>query len=119
MTSVPESFMVLLNPTEVRTGRHKGEDTTMQKFIIERTVPGAGDLSPEELRGIAEKSNEVVASLGVPYVWHESFAAGDTVYCVHSADSADAIFEHARRGGFPADKVTAVGNTFGPDGPAR
>jgi hypothetical protein len=91
----------------------------MQKFIIERNVPGAGDLSPEQLRGIAEKSNEIVASLGVPYVWHESFAAGDTIYCVHSADSVDAIFEHARRGEFPADKVTLVGNTFGPDSAAR
>jgi hypothetical protein len=87
----------------------------MQKFIIERNIPGAGDLSPEQLQGIAQKSNEVVASLGVPYTWHESFAAGDKVYCVHSAESADTILEHARRGGFPADKVTPVGGTFGPE----
>lgn len=86
----------------------------MQKFIIERTVPGAGDLSPDELAAIAERSNGVVASLGVPYTWHESFAAGDTIYCVHSADSADVVVEHARRGGFPVDRVTPVGATFGP-----
>ncbi|HET6953000.1 MAG TPA: DUF4242 domain-containing protein [Acidimicrobiales bacterium] len=86
----------------------------MQKFIIERNIPGAGDLSPEELGAIARKSNAVVASLGVPYTWHESFAAGDKVYCVHSAESADVILEHARRGGFPADAVTPVGGTFGP-----
>jgi hypothetical protein len=90
----------------------------MQRFIIERNVPGAGALSTDQLRSIAETSNDVVASLGVPYVWHESYAAGDTIYCVHSAESADVIFEHARRGGFPADKVTAVGNVFGPDGPS-
>jgi hypothetical protein len=90
----------------------------MQTFIIERTVPGAGDLSPEELGAIAQKSNDVVASLGVPYTWHESFAAGDKIYCVHSAESADVILEHARRGGFPADAVTPVGGTFGP-GSAR
>lgn len=86
----------------------------MQTFIIERNVPGAGDLSPDELRAIAQRSNDVVASLDVPYVWHESFAAGDTIYCVHSAESADAILEHARRGGFPADRVTVVGTMFGP-----
>jgi hypothetical protein len=89
----------------------------MHRFIIERNVPGAGDLSPDQLRSIAETSNDVVASLGVPYVWHESYAAGDTIYCVHSAESVDVIFEHARRGGFPADKVTVVDNVFGPDGP--
>ena len=87
----------------------------MQKFIIERNVPGAGDMSAAELSVLAQKSNEAVASLGVPYHWHESFVAGDTIYCVHSADSADTILEHARRGGFPADKVTVVGGTFGPE----
>ena len=87
----------------------------MQKFIIERTVPGAGDMSPEELSTLAKQSNETVASLGVPYHWHESFAAGDTIYCVHSADSAETIVEHSRRAGFPVDKVTPVGGTFGPE----
>ena len=87
----------------------------MQKFIIERNVPGAGQMSPAELQAVSATSNDVVASLGVPYVWHESYAAGDKIYCVHSADSADDILEHARRGGFPADVVTVVGTTFGPD----
>ena len=87
----------------------------MQKFIIERHVPGAGELTADQLREIAETSNAAVASLQVPYHWHESFAAGDTIYCVHSAESAEVIREHARRGGFPADKVTLVGGTFGPE----
>jgi hypothetical protein len=87
----------------------------MQKFIIERNVPGAGELTTQELSELAKKSNEAVASLGVPYHWHGSFAAGDTIYCVHSAESADVILAHARRGGFPADKVSAVGGSFGPE----
>jgi hypothetical protein len=86
----------------------------MPKFIIERTVPGAGDLGPEQLREIARASNTAVDSLGVPYTWHESFAAGDTIYCVHSAESAEVVREHARRGGFPVDRVTEVGGEFGP-----
>jgi hypothetical protein len=87
----------------------------MQKFVIERHVPGAGDLTSEQLADLAQQSNATVASLGVPYHWHESFAAGDTIYCVHSAESAEVIMEHARRAGFPADKVTPVGGTFGPE----
>lgn len=87
----------------------------MQKFVIERTLPGAGDLTAEQLREIAQRSNETVASLGVPYHWQESFAAGDKIYCVHSAESADAVYEHARRAGLPVDSVTAVGATFGPE----
>ena len=86
----------------------------MQTFIIERNVPGAGKLSHDEVRAIAQKSNETVASLGVPYHWHHSYAAGDKIYCVHSADSVEVIMEHARRGGFAADLVSVVNETFGP-----
>ena len=86
----------------------------MRRFIIEREIPGAGDLSPEELANIAQTSNEAVASLGVPYTWVNSYVAGDKIYCVHEAEDAETIIEHARRGGFPANKVTEVANEFGP-----
>ncbi len=86
----------------------------MRKFIVERSVPGAGSLTADQLREIATASNAVVDSLGVPYVWHETYAAGDKLYCVHSAESADDIREHARRGGFPADSVSEIANVFGP-----
>lgn len=88
----------------------------MQKFIIERTVPGAGQLTAEQIAGLTDTSCGAVGSLNAPYVWHESYAAGDKIYCVHSAESADVIREHARRGGFPVDTVTPIGTTFGPDG---
>jgi hypothetical protein len=88
----------------------------MHTFVIERNVPGAGDLSPAEIQAITEKSNAVVASLGVPYEWHGSYAAGDKIYCIHSAESADVIVQHAKCGGFPADVVTMVGTAFGPEG---
>jgi hypothetical protein len=114
MNRTSRCLIVHLNPA-AQCRRDDTEEKVMQTFIIERHVPGAGDLSPEDLQKVAEKSNRVVATLGVPYVWHESFAAGDKIYCVHSAESADAIYEHARRGGFPADKVTPVGGTFGPE----
>jgi hypothetical protein len=87
---------------------------TMRRYIIEREIPGAGNLSQEELAKIARTSNEAVASLGVPYTWVNSFVAGDKIYCVHEAEDAETIIEHARRGGFPANLVTEVASEFGP-----
>lgn len=87
---------------------------TMTRFIIEREIEGASDLTPAQLAAIAQTSNEAVASLGVPYTWVTSYVAGDKIYCVHEAEDAETILEHARRGGFPADLVTVVANEFGP-----
>lgn len=86
----------------------------MQQFLIERTIPGASTLTESELAEIAGKSNEVCAGLEVPYRWVHSYVAGDKFYCVHEADSAEAILEHARRGGFPADLVSPVAAVIGP-----
>ena len=86
----------------------------MPTFIIEREIPGADKLTAAELRDISAKSNEVVAGLSVPYKWVTSYVAGDKIYCVHEAPSAAVIEEHARKGGFPANKVTQVASTIGP-----
>jgi hypothetical protein len=86
----------------------------MQRFVIEREIPGASELSEQELAEIARTSNEAAASLGVPYNWVNSYVAGDKIYCVHEAEDAETIVEHARRGGFPANVVSAVANEFGP-----
>lgn len=86
----------------------------MPTFIIEREIPGASDLTHDQLQEIAKKSNAVVESLGVPYTWHHSYVAGDKVYCVHETDDPETIVEHARRGSFPANVVAEVANVFGP-----
>ena len=86
----------------------------MPRFIIEREIPGASDLTLDQLAEIARTSNNAADSLGVPYNWVNSFVAGDKIYCVHEAEDAETIREHARRGGFPANKVTMVANEFGP-----
>ena len=91
----------------------------MQRFIIERNIEGAADLSGAQLAEIAKTSNAVVDSLGVPYVWVNSYVAGDKIYCVHEAEDADTILEHARRGGFPADVVSPVAGEFGPHSAAK
>ncbi|MEZ5408233.1 MAG: DUF4242 domain-containing protein [Acidimicrobiales bacterium] len=86
----------------------------MKRFIIEREIPGASDLTPAQLADIAKASNEVVNGLGVPYKWVNSYVAGDKIYCVHETDNVETILEHARRGGFPANTVSVVANEFGP-----
>lgn len=89
----------------------------MKTFLIEREIPGASGLTHEELRGITSTSNDAVASLDKPYKWLHSYVAGDKVYCLHQAESADVILEHARTGGFPANLVTEVASVFDSGGP--
>jgi len=87
----------------------------MERFVIERTVPGAASLTAAELAETARQCNAAAATLGVPYVWHESYVTGDKIYCVHSAESVEAVIEHSLRSGLPVDSVTAVARTFGPE----
>jgi hypothetical protein len=89
----------------------------MPTFIIEREIPGASDLTLDELRGITTKSNDVVADLPRPYTWRHSYVAGDKIYCVHDAESAADVLEHARGGGFPANLVAEVTAVFDSTGP--
>jgi hypothetical protein len=86
----------------------------MATFLIERNIPGASQLTSEQLRDIAQTSNGVVDGLGVAYTWQHSYVAGDKIYCVHRTDDAETIREHARRGGFPADVVVEVAAEIGP-----
>lgn len=86
----------------------------MQRFLIERDMPGAADLTKAQLAEIAQKSNATAESLGVPYQWITSYVAGDKVFCVHEADDEATIREHSRRAGFPVTGVTTVASEFGP-----
>lgn len=86
----------------------------MIKYIIERNVPNAGDLSAQELQAIAQTSNNVLDEMGVPYHWVQSFVAGDKIYCIHVAPDEETVREHARRGGFPADTVSIIAATIDP-----
>lgn len=86
----------------------------MPKYVIERELPGAGKLSEEELRGISQKSNQVLAGLGPEIRWLQSYVTEDKIYCVYVAPDEDIIYEHARCGGFPADRVTRVSTVIDP-----
>lgn len=81
----------------------------MPKYLIEREVPGASDLSEEQLRGISETSCSVLqGDLGTGYHWVQSYVAGDKIYCIHVAPNEEAVREHARQGGFPANTISEI-----------
>ncbi|MBX6330292.1 MAG: DUF4242 domain-containing protein [Gemmatimonadaceae bacterium] len=86
----------------------------MPKYLIEREIPNAGALSPDELRAISEKSCGVLRQLGPEIQWVQSYVTEDKITCVYIAPHADIIREHARRGGFPADRVLEVATIIDP-----
>ena len=85
----------------------------MPQYVIERSLPGAGDLTNEQVHGIAVTSNAVLDEMpGVQ--WQESYVTQDKIYCVYVAPDAESVQEHARRGGFPADSVEQVRRRIDP-----
>ena len=86
----------------------------MPKFLIEREIPGAGELKPEELQAISQKSCGVLRDMGPQIQWVESYVTGDKVYCVYIAPDEAAVREHATRGGFPANRVSEIKGMIDP-----
>jgi hypothetical protein len=86
----------------------------MPKYVIERDLPGAGQLSAEDLKAISQKSNKVISELGPELRWLTSYVTEDKLYCVYVAPDEDMIEEHARCGGFPADRITKVSAVIDP-----
>ena len=86
----------------------------MPKYLIEREIPGAGKLTGEELRAVAQKSCGVLTNMGPQIQWVHSYVTNDKVYCIYIAPSEEMIREHASLGGFPANIVTEVSNIIDP-----
>jgi uncharacterized protein DUF4242 len=86
----------------------------MPKYVIERTIPDAGKLSPKELRDVSAKSCRIVKELGPQIQWVQSYVTTDKLYCVYIAPSPELIREHAVRGGFPADSIREVKTIIDP-----
>lgn len=80
----------------------------MPKYVIEREIPDAGKLSPNELKAISQKSCGVLQNLGPQIQWVQSFVTGDKIYCVYIAPNEAMVREHAKQGGFPANRVSEV-----------
>jgi hypothetical protein len=86
----------------------------MPKFVIEREIPGAGKLSPAELKAISQKSCGVLSSLGPAVQWVQSFVTADKLYCIYHASDESLVRRHAELGGFPANKISRVTGVIDP-----
>lgn len=86
----------------------------MHKYVIERDIPGAGSLSADTLQGISQKSCGVLKELGPQIQWVESYVTDDKIYCVYIAANEELVREHAKRGGFPANRISQVRTVIDP-----
>ena len=86
----------------------------MPKYLIERELPGAGKLAPDQLRGISQKSCSVLNNLGPQIQWIQSYVTGDKIYCVYRAPNETMVREHAKLGGFPANKISEITSVIDP-----
>lgn len=86
----------------------------MPKYVIEREIPGAGNLSPQELQSVSQTSCNVLRKMGPDIQWVQSYVTADKVYCIYIAPNEEMIREHAREGGFPANSISEIKTTIDP-----
>lgn len=86
----------------------------MKRYVIERSLPGVGQMNGKELKGAAETSNGALAKLAGQVQWVHSYVADDKTFCIYLAESEDAVKQHAKLSGFPATKITEVKNIIDP-----
>jgi hypothetical protein len=86
----------------------------MPRYVIERNIPEAGKFSPQELQSISKHSCGVIDVMGTQIQWVQSYVTADRIYCIYNAASEELVLEHARRSGFPADRVSQVMSVIDP-----
>lgn len=86
----------------------------MPKYLIEREIPGAGDMSPQQLQAVSQTSCAVLQKLGPQIQWLHSYVTGDKIYCVYIAPNEEMVREHAQQGGFPANRISEIKTMIDP-----
>ncbi len=86
----------------------------MPKYVIERDMPGAGQLTPEQLQAISQKSCGVLRKLGPEVQWLHSYVTDDKIYCIYIAPNEDMVRQHAKQGGFPANRISEIKSVIDP-----
>jgi hypothetical protein len=97
-------------PTSLKTKN----TTNMKTYVIEREIPNAGKLTPEQLKGISQTSCGVLKEMGPSIEWLHSYVTGNKIYCVYKAENEALVREHAKKGGFPANSVSEVTSVISP-----
>ena len=100
--------------TAVTDATSKPKSAKMKTYLIERDIPNAGKLTPEQLKAISQKSCSVLQNMGPKIQWLQSYVTGDKIFCVYKAENEDLIREHAKEGGFPANVITEIATTISP-----
>ncbi len=101
------------NSTDLLTTKTTNEPV-MKTYLIERDIPGAGKLDAAQLKGISQKSCSVLTELGPQIQWVHSYVTGDKIFCIYKAENEELLREHAKRGGFPINKVMEIANMISP-----
>ncbi|MEP6611641.1 MAG: DUF4242 domain-containing protein [Mucilaginibacter sp.] len=108
------SVTAMAQTTTVKDTSSKFNSAKMKTYLIERDIPNAGKLTPEQLKAISQKSCSVLQNMGPQIQWLQSYVTGDKIFCVYKAENEDLIREHAKQGGFPANVITEIATTFSP-----
>ena len=99
---------------EIKNQTTSKNNDIMKTYVIERVIPGAGDLTAEQLKGISQTSCKVLNEMGPKIEWLQSYVTGDKIYCVYKAESKELVEEHAKKGGFPANSISEVATVISP-----
>ena len=97
-----------------QSSKSKAKPATLKTYLIERDIPDAGKLTPEQLKAISQKSVGVLKDMGPGIEWVQSYVTGDKIFCVYKAENEDLIREHAQKGGFPANVITEITGNISP-----
>ena len=108
-------FSAYASSAQNETKNTNSKNTTeMKTYLIEREIPGAGKLTQEQLKSISQTSCGVLKEMGPKIQWIHSYVTGDKIFCIYKAENEDLVKEHAKKGGFPANKITEIGTTISP-----
>ena len=106
--------LLMASHSMAQTNSNKKSEEIMKTYVIEREIPEAGKLTQEQLKGISQKSNAVLTEMGTGIEWVHSYVTENKVYCVYKAENKEAIKEHAKKGGFPANNISELSTTINP-----
>lgn len=108
------SFFSVNNVNAQSSSPTANKKPVLKTYLIERDIPGAGKLTPADLKGISQKSCSVLKEMGPAIVWLQSYVTGNKVYCVYQAENEALLQEHAKKGGFPVTAITEINSTISP-----
>ena len=107
-------YVTMAQTTNATDNSKTTKSTTMKTYLIERDIPDAGKLTPDQLKSISQKSCSVLKEMGPEIKWIQSYVTGNKIFCVYKAENEDLIREHAKKGGFPANVITEISTVISP-----